>query len=115
MKYMPEEDKYLIVQLPNERLRAIIRRVVTNDAVIVEITSVPLTRTHDYQKGDYVACRRKKNDFGEVWESVAEQKISIEQIAEKEIKKDKESKSKKVVPKKTKKKLPVKKTKTKKV
>lgn len=82
-KYHPQEDSYLIVQLPNERLRAMIRRVVTDDAVIVELTSVPLARTHAYQRGDYVACRRKLTDLGEIWEAVAEQKISLEQVAEK--------------------------------
>ena len=81
-KYFPQEDSYLIVQLPNERLRAIIRRVVTEDAVIVEITSIPLSRTHTYQKGDYVACRRTVTDFGDVWQSVAEQRISVDQVAQ---------------------------------
>ena len=82
-KYYPQEDQYLVVQLPNERLRAIIRRVVTDDAVIVEITSVPLSRTHTYKKGDYVACKRSVTDFGDVWAAVPEQAISLERLAEK--------------------------------
>ena len=83
-KYYPTEDAYLIVQLPNERLRGIIRRVVTEDAVIVEIMSIPLSRTHTYQRGDYVACRRKDTALGDVWETVAEQRISIEKVTKKE-------------------------------
>lgn len=81
-KFMPAEDGYLIVQLPNERVRAQIRRVVTDDAVIVEITSIPLAKTHNHQRGDLVGCRRKETAFGEVWEAVAEQKISIDRLAE---------------------------------
>ena len=61
-----------------------IRRVVTDDAVIVEITSIPLARTHNYKRGDYIACRRKKTPLGEVWEAVEEQRISVEEVAEKE-------------------------------
>ena len=94
-KFHPSEDVYIIVQLPSERLRAIIRRVVTDDAVIVELTSIPLARTHNYQRGDYVACRRKDTALGEIWEAVAEHKISIEQVAKKEEKAVKAVKPKK--------------------
>lgn len=82
-KYHPVEDSYIIVQLPNERLRAIIRRVVNDDAIIVEVVSIPLARTHNYQRGDYVACRRIDTSLGEIWEAVAEQRISVEKLAEK--------------------------------
>lgn len=82
MAYHPQEDQYLVVQLPGERLRALIRRVVTDDAVIVEITSVPLAKSHTYKRGDIVACRRDSTDFGDVWESVPDQRISIDKVAE---------------------------------
>jgi hypothetical protein len=104
-KFHPAEDGYLIVQLPNEKLRAVIRRVVTDDAVIVEITSLPLTRLHNYQRGDYVACRRKDTALGEIWEAVSEQKISIEQMAEKEMSSREVEKPKKLKKKDKKKKV----------
>jgi hypothetical protein len=99
MAYHPQEDQYLVIQLPNERLRAMIRRVVTDDAVIVEITSVPLSRTHNYKKGDYVACRREKSDLGEAWASVAEQRISIDDLAQSVEQPKKESAKKKTAKK----------------
>lgn len=83
-EYMPEEDGYLIAQLPGERLRAIIRQVVTPDAVIVEITSIPLTKSHTYKRGDYVACRRNKGVGMEEWKAVEEQRISIQDLVDKE-------------------------------
>lgn len=79
--YQPQEDTYLIADLPGERVRAMIRRVVTQDAVIVELTSIPLAKSHTYQRGDYVALRRKDTGLGEAWEAVREQKISIEEVA----------------------------------
>lgn len=81
MNYQPQEDTYLIADLPGERVRAMIRRVVTPDAVIVELTSIPLAKSHSYQRGDYVALRRKATGLGEIWEAVREQKISIEEVA----------------------------------
>lgn len=83
-KFTPEEDKYLIINLPGERLRAIIRRVVTNDAVIVEVTSIPLAKSHQYKRGDYVACRRDDTEYGESWRAVEEQRISVDELAQKE-------------------------------
>lgn len=79
--YQPQEDTYLIADLPGERVRAMIRRVVTADAVIVELTSIPLAKSHTYTRGDYVALRRKDTSLGEIWEAVREQKISIEKVA----------------------------------
>lgn len=83
-KYIPQEETYIVVQLPGEKLRAMIKRVVTEDAIIVELTSVPLAKSHTYQRGDYIACRRQKTSLGEEWEAVREQRISIEEVAEKE-------------------------------
>lgn len=85
-EYIPAEDGYLIASLPGERVRAQIRQVVTKDAVIVELTSIPLAKSHNYKRGDYVACRRTQDDTGNIWKAVEEQKISIEQLAKQETK-----------------------------
>lgn len=85
-EYIPAENGYLIAQLPGERLRAIIRQVVTPDAVIVELTSIPLAKSHTYKRGDYVACRRNHVMGTEEWKAVEDQRISIEDLVEKEIK-----------------------------
>lgn len=94
-QFHPAENGYLIVQLPGERLRAIIKRVVNDNAVIVELTSMPLKGMHNYKRGDFLACRRKETALGEIWEAVADNKISIEQIVEQEEKAAKVDKPKK--------------------
>lgn len=67
MTFTPNVDDYLIVQLPGERVRAVVREIVKKDkdAVLVELVSAPMAKGHSYQKGDIVAARRRKDTFGQ--------------------------------------------------
>jgi hypothetical protein len=67
--YIPAPGSQLVVNLPNETMRAKVTKVVNRDLVLVEIGQ-PLVRTHHYRKGDIIACRREWGELGEYWEAV---------------------------------------------
>lgn len=70
----------LAVDLGGERLRAVVRRVVDPDLVVVEVTSIPFTRNHAFRQGDFVPVARNKAMLGEVWEATARSAINPKEI-----------------------------------
>jgi hypothetical protein len=64
----PQQQR-LTVDLGGERVRVVVRRVVTLDKVLVELDKLPASRNHAFKHGDFVACERKATPFGEVWEA----------------------------------------------
>lgn len=69
--FMPELDGPLTVELPAERARVIVRAVVDKNTVIVELTGAPMSKDHQWKKGDFITCRRADSPFGEVWVGVS--------------------------------------------
>lgn len=68
--FIPQVGTMLPVTLPSEILRAKVVRVVNDDTVICELPQ-PLSKGHQYKKGDLVGARRRKDPiFGEQWKSV---------------------------------------------
>lgn len=78
--YVPLQNTHLTIALPGELLRAIVKKVVTEDAAIVEIVSEPLAKSHHYRCGQIIAVRRLKNIFGEEWTVADKPYPSVEQI-----------------------------------
>lgn len=71
-QFVPQKNAQLIVQLPMERIRATVRRIVNTDMVMVELTASPMAKTHSYKLGDFVPVHRKHDGFAEVWEAERE-------------------------------------------
>jgi hypothetical protein len=66
--HAPREGQMLVVDLPGERLRTEVVRVVNPDVVIVELAWQPMAKTHQYGLGDMVPVRRDHGPLGEeVW------------------------------------------------
>ena len=57
----------LTVDLGGERIRAVVRMVVTADKVLVELDRLPFGRSHGFKEGDFVDCARMRDGFGEKW------------------------------------------------
>lgn len=68
-RFLPRIGEDLTVVLPSETMRARITRVVDADTVIVEIGQ-PFMKTHNYRRGDLVACRRTPGVLGETWQAI---------------------------------------------
>src|SRR5258708_1681723 len=56
--FIPAVDSQLTIDLPGERTRATVKRVVDQDRVIVELTTMPMSKSHQYRFKDTVAVRR---------------------------------------------------------
>lgn len=79
--FIPTIDTYLTIDLPGEKLRALVRKVLNKNKIVLELTSVPLAKSHAYKKGDLIACKRVQGMFGEVWE-VIESRPSLKDFVE---------------------------------
>lgn len=75
-------NEVLTIELPGERTRALICKILSPGKIILELTSEPLAKSHSYRKGEFVACVRKKSIFGEFWQ-VVETKPNLEDFVEK--------------------------------
>ena len=60
-------------------MRCPVRRVVSDDAVLVEITSPPVSRAHFFRFGDVIGCRRRVVNSRDVWEAQPEREFLAEQ------------------------------------
>lgn len=79
--FTPIIDSYLTIDLPGEKLRALVKKVINNNKIILQLTNQPLAKSHTYRKDDFVACIRKEGMFGEMWE-VVESKPSLDDFVE---------------------------------
>jgi len=74
--YVPPIDSVLPVQLPSETVRARVEFLINDDEIVVELTNKPMAKTHNYDLGEFVKCRRTRDPiFGESW--VAGEKIPV--------------------------------------
>ena len=65
--WVPKTGQTMVVELPGERLLVSVAKVVSPDIVIVELTSTPMSKTHQHKKGEYVPCERFNNGLETVW------------------------------------------------
>lgn len=68
--FIPEVDALLTIELPQERVRARIVHVRNEDALIAELVSTPVSKSHNFKLNDMVSCLREKTMLGEVWRAV---------------------------------------------
>jgi hypothetical protein len=86
--YRPEvgddlKPNYVTVDLPGEKVRAIIVGVVNDDAIIAKLVGPMISKTHTYKAGDPVPCRRGIDGMGvEVWSAVSERELDMAEAAE---------------------------------
>jgi hypothetical protein len=79
-----QPNSRLIVSLPGEQAQSTVLRVVSNDAVIVELGSVLNTnKSHDYKAKDIIPVRRERDDFGgDRWSAVSERELQQAEVVE---------------------------------
>lgn len=75
--WIPAVDSFITIDLPGERLRAQVQKIVDEDTVIVEVTSQPMAKSHSYKFKDIIACRRQTGEFNEIWRVVEERKTLV--------------------------------------
>lgn len=56
-RYEPKVGDIITIELPDERTRGQIERVISDDAVIAKLMVFTTGRDHQYRKGDLIPCR----------------------------------------------------------
>lgn len=55
--YEPKVGDTITVELPDERTRAVIEKVISDEAAIARLLHYTTSKSHSYKKGDLIACR----------------------------------------------------------
>lgn len=77
--FAPKVDDYMVVQLPGESMRCVVERIVSPDAVIVRIVSVPMAKSHNFRFDQTVGVRRRVINGRDVWEGQNDREFLAEQ------------------------------------
>ena len=82
-KFKPKEGARLTLHLPGETISVLVRGVVSDDACVVEIDTIPMSRSHFYRKGQIVAARRGVDELlqTEKWEVVPEDELNAAEVS----------------------------------
>lgn len=84
--FVPTVGSYLTIDLPGERTRATVRRVVDEDLVLIELTTMPMAKSHQYRFRDILPVRRTiRSDVSapgspETWAVVEERRVLPEKM-----------------------------------
>lgn len=79
-RYEPKVGDTITVELPDERARATIEGLVSDTAVTARLLNFPVSRSHNYKKGDLIACRLRKSNIGiNGWHVVPERELQAAQ------------------------------------
>lgn len=76
--YQPKVGDIVTVELPDERTRATIEKLISDTAAIVRLNHfVTATKSHNYRKNDLVPVRYMVLDMGLMgWHSVSEKELA---------------------------------------
>lgn len=77
--FMPVIDTKLVVNLPGETMRCPVKKIVSPDAVLVTIDSVPMAKSHSFRLNDTVGVRRRLREGRDVWEAQTDRDFLAEQ------------------------------------
>ncbi len=58
-KFVPEVGGSLVVYMPGETARCTVNKVISPDSVLVQISSVPMAKTHNFRLDDIIGVRRR--------------------------------------------------------
>lgn len=72
----------LTVDLGGEAMRCLVRLVVDDDTVVVEITGVCMSKNHPFRQGDFVAAKRSRHMGGhDEWRATSRNAVDEAQYA----------------------------------
>ncbi len=77
MSFLPRGGEQLVVDLPGEKIPATVRKVVSKDTAIVELTNQPLAKSHTYKLRELVPVRRTAGMLGETWQAITQTELNL--------------------------------------
>lgn len=82
--YEPKVGDTITIDMPGERTRATIERVISDEAVIARLQHFTTSREHGYRKDDLVPCRFTTLDMGVPgWRAISETELGSAESAQK--------------------------------
>ena len=78
--FVPKVDGHLVVQMPGESMRCLVKRVMDDDTVFVLIEFAPVARgQHMFAFNEVYGARRRTRDAREYWQLQTEREFMNEQ------------------------------------
>lgn len=59
----------IVINLPQERVRAEVRTVLPDDSIIAQVVVHPFGKTHNFKFGDFVICNKVTNQIETIWQA----------------------------------------------
>ena len=78
-RFMPAVGDYLVIQLPGETMRVLVKKIISPDAVLVHLDSVPMAKSHTFEFDKTYGARRRNKDGRDVWEAQKDREFLEEQ------------------------------------
>lgn len=68
--FQPQVGGWLTVSFPGEILRCRVEQIIDMNRVIIEVSSMPMSRAHQYRLGDKTGARRRVDYGRDLWEAL---------------------------------------------
>lgn len=79
-KFIPEFDTVLVVTFPGETIRCPVKKVISTDAVLIHVSTPPMTKGHSFDFDKMYGARRRMRDGRDFWEAQKDQEFLAEQF-----------------------------------
>src|SRR6185503_19207394 len=78
-KFVPEIGTLLSVQFPGEVIRCPVKKVISSDAALIHVDSMPMAKSHTFEYDKTYGVRRRIKDGRDVWEAQKDREFLDEQ------------------------------------
>lgn len=88
--YQPKVGDEITVEVPDERTRAVIESLVSDTHCIARLLRYPVSKSHNYKKGDLVPCKHETLGMGVAgWRVISQRELDEAVAAHKKSKRKK--------------------------
>lgn len=78
-RFTPDVGNYVVVQMPGETMRVLVKKVINEDAILVYLDSVPMSKSHNFGFERTYGARRRSRNGRDVWEPQQDREFLEEQ------------------------------------
>ena len=78
-RYLPEMGSMLSVQFPGEVIRCTVKKIISPDAVLILVDSVPMAKSHTFEFDKMYGVRRRFQDGKDIWVAQKDDEFLAEQ------------------------------------
>lgn len=78
-RFTPAVGSYVVVQMPGETMRVLVKKIISDDAILIYVDSVPMAKTHNFGFERTYGARRRSRNGRDVWEPQQDREFLAEQ------------------------------------